>query len=90
MNSTWPPIPVTAKPVATPGTLVRTWLDRILELPWNTRTEDQLDLDQARAVLDADHYGLEEVKDRIVEYLAAGGDCCEVWRSLPARRAAHA
>ena len=49
---------------------IRTWLDRIIELPWNTRTEDQLDLDQARAVLDADHYGLDEVKNRIVEYLA--------------------
>jgi ATP-dependent Lon protease len=49
---------------------IRTWLDRILELPWNTRTEDQLDLDGARAVLDADHYGLDEVKDRIVEFLA--------------------
>ena len=49
---------------------IRTWLDRIIELPWNTRTEDQLDLEQARAVLDADHYGLDEVKDRIVEYLA--------------------
>ena len=49
---------------------IRTWLDRIIELPWDTRTEDQLDLDQARAVLDADHYGLDEVKDRIVEYLA--------------------
>jgi ATP-dependent Lon protease len=49
---------------------IRTWLDRILELPWNTRTDDQLDLDQARAVLDADHYGLDEVKDRIVEFLA--------------------
>ena len=34
------------------------------------RTDDQLDLDAARAVLDADHYGLDEVKDRIVEYLA--------------------
>jgi ATP-dependent Lon protease len=49
---------------------IRTWLDRIFELPWNTRTEDQLDLEQARAVLDADHYGLDEVKDRIVEFLA--------------------
>ncbi len=49
---------------------IRTWLDRIFELPWNTRTDDQLDLDQARAVLDADHYGLDEVKDRIVEFLA--------------------
>ncbi|MEY2580954.1 MAG: ATP-dependent Lon protease [Ilumatobacteraceae bacterium] len=49
---------------------IRTWLDRIVELPWNTRTDDQLELDKARAVLDADHYGLDEVKDRIVEYLA--------------------
>src|SRR4051794_1173395 len=49
---------------------IRTWLDRIFELPWNTRTDDQLVLEQARAVLDADHYGLDEVKDRIVEFLA--------------------
>src|SRR4051794_4956511 len=49
---------------------IRTWLDRIFELPWSTRTDDQLDLEQARAVLDADHYGLDEVKDRIVEFLA--------------------
>jgi ATP-dependent Lon protease len=49
---------------------IRTWLDRVVELPWNTRTDDQLDLDQARAQLDADHYGLDEVKDRIVEFLA--------------------
>ncbi len=49
---------------------IRTWLDRIFELPWNTRTDEQLDLEQARAVLDADHYGLDEVKDRIVEFLA--------------------
>ncbi len=49
---------------------IRTWLDRIIELPWNTRSEDQLDLDAARQVLDADHYGLDEVKDRIVEFLA--------------------
>ncbi|MEY2402059.1 MAG: ATP-dependent Lon protease [Ilumatobacteraceae bacterium] len=49
---------------------VRTWLDRIFELPWNKRTDDQLELDQARTILDADHYGLDEVKDRIVEFLA--------------------
>ncbi len=49
---------------------VRTWLDRILELPWATRTPDQLDLATAREILDADHYGLDEVKDRIVEFLA--------------------
>jgi ATP-dependent Lon protease len=49
---------------------VRTWLDRVLELPWNTTTPDRLDLDAAREQLDADHYGLTDVKDRIVEFLA--------------------
>jgi len=49
---------------------IRTWLDRVFELPWNVRSEDRLDLVAAREVLDADHYGLAEVKDRIVEYLA--------------------
>jgi ATP-dependent Lon protease len=49
---------------------VRTWLDRIFELPFATRTDDQLDLTAAREVLDADHYGLDDVKDRIVEFLA--------------------
>ena len=49
---------------------VRTWLDRILDLPWATRTPDQLDLTAARDVLDADHFGLDDVKDRIVEFLA--------------------
>ncbi|MDP2292959.1 MAG: endopeptidase La [Actinomycetota bacterium] len=49
---------------------VRTWLDRVFELPWATRTPDQLALDDARAQLDADHYGLDDVKDRIVEFLA--------------------
>ncbi|MGD9998417.1 MAG: endopeptidase La [Ilumatobacteraceae bacterium] len=49
---------------------VRTWLDRIFELPFSVRTDDQLDLAQAREVLDTDHYGLEDVKDRIVEFLA--------------------
>ena len=49
---------------------VRTWLDRVFELPWATRTTDQLELEGARAQLDADHYGLDDVKDRIVEFLA--------------------
>ena len=49
---------------------VRTWLDRLFELPWATRTPDQLQLDGAREQLDADHYGLDDVKDRIVEFLA--------------------
>lgn len=49
---------------------IRTWLDTVLELPWNVRTEDSTDLKAAREVLDADHHGLDDVKDRIVEYLA--------------------
>ncbi len=49
---------------------IRTWLDTVLEMPWNTSTEDNADLIAARAQLDADHHGLDDVKDRIVEYLA--------------------
>jgi ATP-dependent Lon protease len=50
--------------------VIRTYLDWILTLPWNTFTPDDLDLDHAREVLDDDHYDLDKVKDRIVEYLA--------------------
>ncbi len=49
---------------------LRTWLDTILDLPWNTKTTDSTDIDAAREILDADHHGLDDVKDRIVEYLA--------------------
>jgi ATP-dependent Lon protease len=49
---------------------IRTWLDTVLELPWNERTEDSYDIREARAVLDADHSGLDDVKERITEYLA--------------------
>jgi ATP-dependent Lon protease len=49
---------------------IRTWLDTVLDLPWSVRTEDQTDIVGAREILDADHHGLEDVKDRIVEYLA--------------------
>ena len=49
---------------------IRTWLDTVLELPWATSTTDNTDLTSARAVLDADHHGLDDVKERIVEYLA--------------------
>lgn len=49
---------------------IRTWLDTVLDLPWNVRTEDSTDLKAARDILDADHHGLDDVKDRIVEYLA--------------------
>ncbi len=51
-------------------TVSRTYLDWILDLPWSTSTEDNLDIGQARAVLEKDHYGLEKVKRRILEYLA--------------------
>ena len=50
--------------------VIRTYLEWILTLPWTTYTEDNLDLEHARAVLDADHFDLEKVKDRIIEYLA--------------------
>jgi ATP-dependent Lon protease len=49
---------------------VRTWLDTMFELPWGVRSEDRLDLQEAWAVLDADHTGLHDVKERIVEHLA--------------------
>ncbi len=49
---------------------IRTWLDTVLELPWNEKTDDNDDVAAARAVLDADHHGLDDVKDRITEYLA--------------------
>jgi ATP-dependent Lon protease len=50
--------------------MIRTYLDWILEIPWSKKTEDRLDPIEARRVLDADHYDLDKVKDRIVEYLA--------------------
>ncbi|MFW6599221.1 endopeptidase La [Propionibacteriaceae bacterium Y2011] len=49
---------------------IRTWLDTILDLPWQVTTTDSTDIVAAREVLDADHHGLDDVKDRIVEYLA--------------------
>ncbi|WP_329401711.1 endopeptidase La [Streptomyces melanogenes] len=52
------------------GSWIRTWLDTVLELPWNERTEDVYDIKGAREVLDAEHAGLEDVKERITEYLA--------------------
>src|SRR5450432_1176736 len=51
-------------------TVVRTYLDWILDLPWSNQTDDNMDIAEVRRVLDEDHYGLEKVKKRIVEYLA--------------------
>src|SRR5687768_2719943 len=50
--------------------VIRTYLEWIAELPWNTRSDDQLDLNNASKVLDEDHYGLSDVKDRVLEFLA--------------------
>jgi ATP-dependent Lon protease len=50
--------------------VIRTYLEWIAELPWNTRSDDQLDLNNASKVLDEDHYGLTDVKDRVLEFLA--------------------
>ena len=60
--------------------VIRTYLEWVAELPWNTRSEDDLDLTHATKVLDEDHYGLEDVKDRVLEFLAV--------RQLNARRIA--
>jgi ATP-dependent Lon protease len=50
--------------------VIRTYLEWIAELPWSTRSDDQLDLPRATQVLDEDHYGLQDVKDRVLEFLA--------------------
>ncbi|MEV6498194.1 endopeptidase La [Streptomyces prunicolor] len=52
------------------GSWIRTWLDTVLELPWNERTQDEYDIQGAKAILDAEHAGLNDVKERITEYLA--------------------
>lgn len=49
--------------------VIRTWLDLVLELPWTNATEDNLDIARARQILNDDHYGLEDVKERILEHL---------------------
>jgi ATP-dependent Lon protease len=57
-------------PVAAEYGVIRTYLEWLVDLPWSKETEDNLDIAHAREVLDEDHYDLEEVKDRILEYLA--------------------
>ncbi len=50
--------------------VIRTWLDWVLELPWNKKTKDRYNLERVKEILDRDHYNLEKVKERIIEYLA--------------------
>ncbi len=57
-------------PDAAEASMVRTYLDWLVELPWSKSTRDKLDLKEAKAILDADHYNLEKVKERILEYLS--------------------
>jgi ATP-dependent Lon protease len=57
-------------PAAAEYGVIRTYLEWILSLPWSTTTEDDLDLERARRILDEDHYDLEKIKDRIIEQLA--------------------
>jgi ATP-dependent Lon protease len=60
----------TLPPAAAEHGVIRSYLEWIASLPWDTETTDNLDLEHARGVLDDDHYGLEQVKDRILEFLA--------------------
>lgn len=57
-------------PAAPDYQVTRTWLDLVAELPWNAEAEHTLDLGEARRILDAEHYGLKDVKERILEHLA--------------------
>jgi ATP-dependent Lon protease len=57
-------------PMSAEATVVRNYVDWVISLPWGEKTKDNLDLDNAKCVLDADHFGLKKAKDRIVEHLA--------------------
>lgn len=57
-------------PDSAEANIIRTYLDWMIELPWNKKTRDNLNLKQVRKILDEDHYGLDKIKDRIIEYLA--------------------
>ena len=57
-------------PVSPESSVMRTYVETMLNLPWQRRTEAEIDINQARRILDEDHYGLERIKDRVLEYLA--------------------
>ena len=57
-------------PMSAEATVVRNYIDWVLSLPWEEKTQDKLDVAEAKRILDEDHYGLDKIKDRILEYLA--------------------
>ena len=57
-------------PMSAEATVVRNYLDWLIQLPWNEKTDEKIDVNQAEAVLDEDHFGLQKVKERIAEHLA--------------------
>jgi ATP-dependent Lon protease len=57
-------------PMSAEATVIRTYLDWLIALPWNTKTKEKIDLDKVQQILDEDHYGLEKPKERVTEYLA--------------------
>lgn len=71
--------------VSAEATVVRTYLDTVLALPWTEESEDRLDLDEAERILNADHFGLEQVKERILDFLAVRKLTVERGGKLPAQ-----
>ena len=69
--------------VSAEATVVRNYIDTVLALPWTATTEDRLDLDNAETVLNDDHYGLEPVKERILEFLAVRSLMADLDREMP-------
>ncbi|PKM92610.1 MAG: endopeptidase La, partial [Elusimicrobia bacterium HGW-Elusimicrobia-4] len=65
-------------PFSPESTVIRTYIDWLVALPWALKTDDNLDLKHAQSILDEDHYGLEKIKERIVEYLAV----CKMTKKL--------
>src|SRR5690606_12110926 len=61
---------VKTSPHSAEVSVIRTYLDWIVDLPWDKETKEKIDIKKARGILDADHYGLEDVKERILEFIA--------------------
>ena len=68
-------------PMSAEATVVRNYLDWLTSIPWNKKSRVKKDLNAAQTILDKDHYGLEKVKERIVEYLAVQKKVCKDQRA---------